>query len=507
MTQAPSELQTVGIVGGGTAGYLTALALRTKLPHLRVTLIESPDIPIIGVGEGTTPIMVKFLHAYLERDVHELFRAVKPTWKFGVKFEWGPPGDSFFNYAFHPGPVLDGVYYGGDFNEYSLGSLLISEERSPILADEGGRLTALLDRIPFAYHLDNGRFVAWLREQAERDGVERLERSVTAFVPQADGEGLDHLVTDDGEERRFDLYVDCTGFRSAIMGETLGSPFHGYDGSLFCDRAIVANVPHGGHVKPFTTAETMEAGWCWNTPSVEDDHRGYVFSSRFLDDEAAAAEMRGKNAGMGEHRVIRFRTGRREHFWKGNVVAVGNSYGFVEPLESTGLHMIILEINQLVLNFPRSRRDTAIRGIVNRTLNAHWDDVRWFLAVHYRFNRKLDTPFWETCRNEVDIGGAEERVALFRERAPLTYRQSQFYKPEEVFGDFAYDVLLLGQRVPGRYLEASQSRVEWGRRTEGLRRLAARALTQERAFEALAQAPPEALGSLVDSPNTWVVWP
>ena len=208
-------------------------------------------------------------------------------------------------------------------------------------------------------------------------------------------------------------------------------------------------MPHGGHIKPFTTAETMNAGWCWNTPSVEDDHRGYVFSSQFLSDDEAAEEMRSKNPGMGDHRVIRFKTGRREHFWKGNVVAIGNSYGFVEPLESTGLHMIILEINQLVLNFPRSKKDTAIRGIVNRTLNAHWDDVRWFLAVHYRFNKKLDTPFWQACRNAVDIGGAQERVDLFRERTPLTYRQSQFFKPEEVFGDFAYDVLLLGQRVPG----------------------------------------------------------
>ena len=507
MTQPAGEYRTVGIIGGGTAGYLTALALRKKLPHLRVTLIESPTIPIIGVGEGTTPIMVKFLHAYLERDVHELYRKVQPTWKFGVKFEWGQPGDSYFNYAFHPGPILDSVYYGGDFNEYSLGSALISSERSPIVAGEGGRLTSLIDRIPFAYHLDNGRFVAYLREEAVRDGVERLARSVDAFVPTEDGESLDHIVTDDGEERRFDLYVDCTGFRAEIIGEALGSPFHSYEGSLFCDRAIVANVPHGGHVKPFTTAETMDAGWCWNTPSVEDDHRGYVFSSRFLGDDEAAEEMRAKNPGMGDHRVIRFTTGRREHFWKGNVVAIGNSYGFVEPLESTGLHMIILEINQLVLNFPRSKKDTAIRGIVNRTLNAHWDDVRWFLAVHYRFNRKLDTPFWRACREAVDIGGAQERVDLFRERTPLTYRQSQFFKPEEVFGDFAYDVLLLGQRVPGRYLEASQPRVEWQKRVEGLRQLAGNALPQERAFEALQGAPPEVLGSLVASPNTWVVWP
>ena len=502
-----SDYQTVGIIGGGTAGYLTALAVRKKLPDLRVTLIESPDIPIIGVGEGTTPIMVKFLHAFLGLDVNDLFKRVQPTWKFGVKFEWGQPCHYAFNYAFHPGPILDAVYYGGDFNDYSLGSMLISQERSPILVGEGGQLTSFIERIPFAYHLENRRFVTYLREEAVRSGVEVVDRGVTEIVPAEGGESLDHVVTDDGESRSFDLYVDCTGFRSEIMGGALGSPFVSYDESLFCDRAIVANVPHGGHIKPFTTAETMDAGWCWNTPSREDDHRGYVFSSEFISDDDAAEEMRAKNPGMGEHRVIRFETGRREHFWKGNVVAIGNSYGFVEPLESTGLHMIILEINQLVLNFPRSKRDTAIQRIVNRTLNSHWDDVRWFLAVHYRFNHKLSTPFWKMCHEKADISGAEERVELFRERSPLTYRQSQFYKPEEVFGDFAYDVLLLGQKVQSRYLEAGQSRVAWQKRIEGLQNLAASALPQSKAFEILETAPQEVLGNLTTSQQTWATWP
>ena len=169
--------------------------------------------------------------------------------------------------------------------------------------------------------------------------------------------------------------------------------------------------------------------------------------------------------------------------------------------------MIILEINQLVLNFPRSKRDTAIRGIVNRTLNAHWDDVRWFLALQYRFNQKLSTPFWKQCQESVDISGAEERVGLFRERSPLTYRQSQFFKTEEVFGDFADDVLLLGQRVQSSYLEAGQSRVEWQKRVEGLRNLAASALPQEKAFEILESAPREVLGSLTASPEAWATWP
>ena len=500
--------KTVGIVGGGTAGYLTALALKKKLPELQISLIESPTIPIIGVGEGTTPIMVKFLHNYLDRNIHEFFKRVQPTLKFGVKFEWGAPGDSFFTYAFHPGHILDSQYHGGDFNDYSLGSMMITNGKVPIVRDQKGAMNSLLENIAFAYHLDNAKFVSYLQEEAKNDGINVIEQNVVQFVPHEDlDDGLAFLVTEDGVEREYDLYVDCTGFRSSIIGETLKSPFVLFDSSLFCDRAVVANVPHAGSIKPYTTAETMNSGWCWNTPSREDDHRGYVFSSNFITDEEAAEEMRLKNPGMGDHRVIKFSTGRRESFWKGNVVAIGNSYGFVEPLESTGLHMIILEINSLILNFPRKKSEKAIAKTINRTLNDHWEDVRWFLAIHYAFNRKLDTPFWEYCRAETDIGDARERVELFQERAPLTYRQSLFYKTEAVFGDFAYDALLLGQGVSARFLEPQEKRAEWQKRNTGLKNLAETCISQAEALALLETAPEHVLQGVVSKPDTWASWP
>ena len=500
--------RTVGIVGGGTAGYLTALALKKKLPELEISLIDSPTIPIIGVGEGTTPIMVKFLHSYLDRDIHDFFNRVKPTLKFGVKFEWGAPGNSFFTYAFHPGHILDSQYHGGDFNDYSLGSMMIKDGTVPIIRDQKGAMNSLLENIVFAYHLDNAQFIKYLQQEAKTDGIQILEQNVVRFVPHEKLEdGLNFLVTEDGKERHYDLYIDCTGFRASIIGETLDSPFVSFDSSLFCDRAIVANVPHFGSIKPYTTAETMNAGWCWNTPSREDDHRGYVFSSDFITDEEAVKEMRLKNPTMGDHRVIKFSTGRRESFWKGNVIAIGNSYGFVEPLESTGLHMIILEINSLILNFPRRKSDNAIARTINRTLNDHWDDVRWFLAIHYAFNRKLDTPFWEHCRKETEIGDARERVELFRERAPLTYRQSLFYKTEAVFGDFAYDALLLGQGVHARFLEPQEKRADWQKRNVDLKNLVASCIPQAEALHLLENAPKHVLQRIVSSPDTWAKWP
>ncbi len=499
--------RTIGIIGGGTAGYLTALAIRRYQPELRVTLIESPEIPIIGVGEATTPFIVKFLHSYLGKDINDLFRRVSPTWKLGIRFEWGRPGGYFFNYAFHPGGLLEGVLYQGDVNLYSLGSVLMTRDAFPIVR-EGNQVTSLLDRVPFAYHLDNERFVRYLREEAVAGGVNRIEQTIREVRLTADGEAIAAVVTDDAEERSFDLFVDASGFRSALLGDALRSPFRSFAPSLFTDTAVVASVPHGGHIKPYTVAETMDAGWCWNIPIVEDDHRGYVFSSSFMSVEQAEAEMRRKNPGMGDvTRIVKFRSGRHEHFWKGNCVAIGNAYGFVEPLESTGIHMIIHEINQLILNFPRSKKDTAIKGVLNKKLNEHWDSIRWFLALHYRFNKRLSTEFWQTCNNDADIEGALDRIDLFRERAPLTYRQSLFHKPEEIFSDFGYDILLLGQKVRSRFVEAAEPRRAWEERQAATREVASRALSQEEALAVLRRAPAEVLQRVVTSPETWATWP
>ncbi len=499
--------RTVGIVGGGTAGYLTALALRAKLPELDVTLIESPEIGVIGVGEATTPLSVKFLHNFLDLDVNQLFREVDVTWKLGIRFEWGLPGDYFFNYAFDTGPLLEAAAYGADLNAYSLGSRLMTADRVPIIR-EGAGLTSLLDRVALAYHLDNEKFVRYLRSQASSRGVRRLERTVREVRTTTDRSEVAGLVFADGGELAFDLYVDCSGFRSALLEGALGSPFQSFASSLFTDTAIVANVPHGGHIKPYTVAETMDAGWCWNIPTVESDHRGYVFSSAFLTRDEAEAEMRRKNPGMGEvMRTVTFRSGRHEHFWKGNVVAVGNSYGFVEPLESTGIHMIIHEINQLVLNFPASRDDTGLKRAVNRKLNAHWDEIRWFLSVHYRFNRRLTTPFWRQCREEVDVSGAQERLDVFTERAPLTSRQSLFWTPEQIFTDFAYDVLLMGQRVPGRRVEPHETRAAWSARKAAMDEVVSRALTQQEAIVMLHRSPPEILQQMVSNDGSWARWP
>ena len=228
------------------------------------------------------------------------------------------------------------------------------------------------------------------------------------------------LRTRDGRTLSFDLYVDATGFRSLLLGKALGVPFRSYDASLRTDAAIAADVPNEGPIAPYTLAETMNAGWCWSIPQLDSDHRGYVFATSHLSADAAEAEMRAKNPGMGAARLVRFRSGRLERCWVGNVVGVGNAYAFVEPLESTALHMLVHQVRML-LDALDGPGDDAARARMNDAVGAHWDTLRGFLALHYRFNRRLDTPFWRDSER-VDLASGEAMLAAFREGAPLVAR-------------------------------------------------------------------------------------
>lgn len=485
---AGALVASVGVLGGGTAGYLVALALRRKLPHLRVTLLESSAVPAIGVGEATTPLMPQFLHADLGLDVHRLFHRVRPTLKLGIRFLWGPPGGDF-NYPFGAVWPLEALVHDGHLRYCSLASMRMAGGRLPVL-DEGGRAFSRLDT-EVAYHLDNARLVAFLRDQALAAGVERVDATVADAVVADGGATVRELVADDGRRFAFDLYVDCSGFRSLLIEKALGSPFVSFGASLFTDRAWVATAPLAGDVPPYTLAETLSCGWMWSTPQADEDHRGYVFSSAFADPEEALEEMRRRVPGMGEARLVKFRAGRHEHFWKGNVVALGNAYGFVEPLESTALHMLIRQIGLLLQSFPLCRGGGP-EGLLNRKVAGTWDYLRWFLALHYKFNRRLETPFWRACRNDVDVSSHGELLESFAARGPLSYdrvARRHFDYPDPLWGAEGVDVLLLAQEVAARLPRPPMDRPAWERRLELCRAVVERSLSQRRALELFDEEP------------------
>jgi tryptophan halogenase len=497
------EPPTVGILGGGTAGYLAALVLRARRPAIRVTLIESRDVPVIGVGEATTPLMPQLLHADLGVSAERLFEEVRPTFKLGIRFEWGRPGAGGFPYPFGPVLPLEAATWDRDLDRCSLQAALMTAGALPVEAERGRRLRAAFGT-EVAYHLDNRRLAAFLKGLALERGVTVVDARIAAVETAQGAAGVDGdrevaaLVAEDGRRFIFDLYLDCSGFRSLLVGEALGSPFVGYGASLFSDRALVGAAPHGGRLRPYTEARTLAAGWCWSIPQEEADHVGYVYASAFADPDRAADEIRRLRPGVEGLREVRFRAGRREHFWRGNAVALGNAYGFVEPLESTALHLLIRQIGLLLRALPARRGEAAAPALLNARVAAFWDYVRWFLALHFRFNRRLDTPFWRACREEADVSAHGELLELFRERGPLSYdpvARSLFDYPDPLWGPEGIDTILLGQGVPCRLPEPGRPEAEWREQTRLYRRVVERSLPPAEVLRGLPDHP-EVLAAL-----------
>lgn len=526
--QAPhGGVRKVGILGGGTAGWFTALALRAQLPWLDVTVIESSKIPIIGVGEATVPSLVAFLHHYLKLDVVEFTREVQPTWKQGIRFEWGLPGDYVFQAPFDW--EVNGIGMLGSMAEtdnvsaFTLQSILMENNTTTVIRTNGA-LQSFLPLLSFAYHLDNRRLVQYLTRIALSRGVTHIDCTIVDAQLRsgpasgtAGGEGgsssgdepeIGHLITDDGRQLEFDLYIDCSGFRSTLLEKKLGATFQSYASSLFTDSAIPFNSSHGGKVKPYTTARTMDHGWCWNIPMVEDDHHGYVFSSAFCSDDEALAEAKKIWPDLTNERVVRFRSGRHDRAWLGNVFAIGNSYAFVEPLESTGLLMSMRAITSLVRAFPISHDSVVMKRFVNTTLGRDWDRLRWFLAAHYKFNRRLDSPFWKEARQAVDVSGIQDALDIFQTCGPLSLLpraiRTNVTESANIFfyGIAGLDCILMGQKVPFPELEREPP-VAWRARQQMALEFARRGLPQHEALQETWKRP-EWLRQLVDHPSSWV---
>ena len=493
----------IGVIGGGTAGLLTALTLRRWLPQHPVTIVASRQIPIVGVGEATTPPMVPFLHYILGIDPHAFYREVHPTWKLGIRFDWGPQESGGFNYPFTTPEVTtpqfrEALTHSKDLDLSTFTSLLMHGARAPLFLD-GMKPRSLLPRVRHAYHLDNSAFVAFLRARAEAEGVVFVDAVIDDVeTTGAAAPEISRLQTTAGP-LSFDFYVDCSGFRALLM-KALATPFIDYQSSLFCDTAIVAEVPLPGVIPPFTRAETMAHGWCWSIPTERSDHRGYVFDSSSCSVDEALAEMRAANPGLGEPWVVRFRSGRRRDFVVGGgcVAGIGNAYGFVEPLESTALHMVLTQIVTLV----RLLSHPADVTNVNTGIGEHWDFLRWFLAIHYRYNGAQNSAFWRRCRSEVDVSGLQWAIDDFQSRGPFTGRAELGEIGDRVFGAEGVDFLLLGQGVSHPPLQPESSREDWLQLLARQRGIVTRSYDQRTALE-LMREQPEFLSQLISSPRSW----
>ena len=492
---AGDRVTNILILGGGTAGFLTALTLKRRLPGANVRVLQSSKLGIIGVGEGSLRQLPAFLHDYLGIDAKRFVREVRPTWKLGIRFKWGERGD--FNYTFapqldvtHPHPDLNrpmGFYCYEDMENHCVASVMMRKDLV-FLRDERGQLDIGDD---VGYHLDNQRFANFLQTYAVERGIDLIDDLVTDV--NLDESGVRSLRLESGGLEAADLFVDCSGFRSLLLGERLEEPFVDYRASLFCDRAVIGGWKREAEpIHPYTTSETMGSGWCWQIEHESRINRGYVYSSAFVDDDHAEREFRAVNPKVTETSVVRFRSGRYRNAWAKNVVAIGNSAGFVEPLEATAIAVICSSAKALAESLAESGGDvtSSLRREFNEYNARSWDTVADFLAVHYRFNGLKDTEFWRACREQVDLRGAEQIVEYYRDNGPSQLWRLTLEDPVCRFRLDGYYALLVGQKVPHRRLGGISSREKqvWNKLREATRRFASEGVGVREAL-AMVQKP------------------
>ena len=463
------NMRNILVLGGGSAGFLTALTLKTRLPEARVTLLRSKQIGIIGVGEGSVPGLLEFIHGECGIPPAEFYKEVRPTLKAGVHFKWGPR--ETFNYPFTEQstgrapelPKTNGFYGWDDFTDLDLGSAMMSRGR--IFERQPDGCPKVLKTV--GYHLENEEFVACLERHSIKRGVIIREETVADVELRAGAEPwVESLLLEDGGKVTADLFLDASGFVSRLLGKTFAEPFISYRDSLFCDRAVVGGWARNSEpIHPYTTAETMDAGWCWQIEHENRINRGYVYSSDFISDGEAEDEFRRKNPKLTSTRIVPFVSGRYERGWVGNVVAIGNASGFVEPLEATAMLIICQQAGTLVKILAATDFSPGPEMIAsyNRLLGGRWDEVRDFLSIHYRFNTRLDTIFWKVCRQQVAMHGAERIVDFYQDCGPMILMACELLSPGlSIFQLEGFFTILIGQKVPfrrSRTISADEMRI------------------------------------------------
>ena len=472
MTQG--RIQVV-VAGGGTAGWVTACALARQLgPLLDVTLVESEEIGTIGVGEATIPTQATF-HALIGLDERDFMSATQATFKLGIAFEgWARPTDryvhSFGTIGRSPWMAhflhvwLEGRArgLGSDLGAYCLELRAAEEGR---YGDEAVGGTAL----NHAYHLDSGLYARRLRTLAEGAGVRRIEGRIAHVQRDARSGDVTALTLQDGRCVPGAFFVDCTGFRGLLIEDALGAGFEDWGHCLPTDRAVTVQTEPAGPPRPYTRAIAHEAGWRWQIPLRHRVGNGLVYASEHLgEDEATARLMSMVDAApLTEPRAIRYRTGRRRSVWSHNCVAIGLSAGFVEPLESTAIHLIQVGVTRLIKYFPFAGTSPALRDRFNALARVEIERVRDFVLLHYKLTERDDSAFWRAHREAVVPDSLAARIALFEEHAHA------YQGPEDLFQPDSWVQVMLGQRLAprGRHgVGAMMSDAQLGQALLGLER-------------------------------------
>jgi len=445
-------VKRVVIAGGGTAGWMAAAALSKTLGKvLEITLIESDEIGTVGVGEATIPPLVTF-HRLLDINEQKFMAAAQGTFKLGIGFEnWRSVGHKYihsFGVTGHDHWAagfqhfwLKGRQRGlaGDFGDYCLELRAALESKFAHLPNIG---------INYAFHIDASLYARFLRQFSEGYGVRRLEGKIVEVRTNGATGFIESLRLDSGDEIAGDLFIDCTGFRGLLIEQTLHAGYEDWSHWLPCDSAVAAQTESTGEAIPYTRSIARDAGWQWRIPLQHRVGNGMVYCSRYISDAAAREALLANIEGalLTEPRVIKFRPGQRRRTWIKNCVALGLASGFVEPLESTSIHLIQRGIMRLLQTFPHAAVAPADVEEYNRQTSDEIQHIRDFIVLHYHVTERDDTPFWRHCRNMEIPASLAHRIALFRQTGRV------FRIPNELFAENSWIQVMLGQGItPQQY--------------------------------------------------------
>ena len=454
MAAADQPVRKVTIIGGGTAGWMTAAVLSQWLTQIEIRLVESEEIGIVGVGEATIP-HIRNLMALAGVDPLKLISESKATFKLGIQFvDWGAPGETYVHgfgkigrdmLWLHPHQLWlaarerdpNSVKH---FDHYSLNCVASGKNRFAF-PDRSNPNSPMGD-MDYAYQFDASLVARFLRSESEARGVERIEGRVVEVIQNPENGFVERVRMADGREVEGDLFVDCSGMRGLLIGDALGIGYEDWNKWLLCDRAQAVPSASVEPLTPYTRVTARKCGWQWRIPLQHRVGNGYVYASDLIGDEevgdALLANLDGE--ALAEPRMVRFRPGRRLKSWDKNVIAIGLSSGFLEPLESTSIHLIQTGIHRLLAMFPAQSFSAADIDEYNRQALFEYEDVRDFIVAHYKVTRRSGDPFWDHVREMEVPDSLEERFELFRSSGRFFKRHAQ-----ELFAEESWVQILIGQ--------------------------------------------------------------
>jgi tryptophan halogenase len=435
-----NTLKSICIVGGGTAGWMAATLLSSTLrgSNIQITVVESPDIATIGVGESTVPSIMDFVQA-CQINLKEFIQATSATFKLGIRFDdWLTPGESYF----HPFGRFGKDINGFDFYQAWLKSLAdgqtsrwVDYSPSAIMAEQERFMLRpqqtqnwVLSSYAHSLHLDAAKVARYLRDLCHKRGVTRIEATVKK-VNVDKKEFIRSLELDNDSTVSSDFFIDCTGFTGLLIEKSLKVSYEDWTHYLPCNRAITLQTEHASDPVPYTIATALEAGWSWKIPLQHRTGNGYVFASQFCSDDKAVNTLVNSVTGkmLNEPRIIPFVTGKRKKIWHNNCLALGLAGGFLEPLESTAIHLVYKTLVHFIKHFPDSDFDPYAEQTFNQKINADYEEVRDFIILHYCTSNRDDSDFWRWCQNMPVPESLSEKIRLFRERGHLEHTSGKFF--------------------------------------------------------------------------------